>query len=129
MGGRGMTRQELLVAGAAAYGALFLPGCGSSGDSDELTFWNGFTGGDAPTLLAIIDAFLDRLPRVGPRPVGAADVHRPAGLGRGWPGGVRPVGGTAAGAVTPVRGGEPPSSRGTRMVGPAQCSVAWWHGR
>jgi multiple sugar transport system substrate-binding protein len=44
------------VAGAAAYAALFLPGCGGS-DGDELTFWNGFTGGDAPTMLAIIDGY------------------------------------------------------------------------
>src|SRR4051812_7595388 len=69
MGGRGMTRQELLLAGAAAYGALFLPGCGSSGDSDELTFGNGFTGGDAPTMLAIIDAFQKEHPETRVRMV------------------------------------------------------------
>ena len=57
------------MAGAAAYGALFLPGCGSSGDSDELTFWNGFTGGDAPTMLAIIDAFQKEHPETRVRMV------------------------------------------------------------
>jgi multiple sugar transport system substrate-binding protein len=51
-----MTRREILVAGAGVYAALSLGGCGGSGD-DELTFWNGFTGGDAPTMLAIIDGF------------------------------------------------------------------------
>jgi multiple sugar transport system substrate-binding protein len=56
MGERGVTRQQFLIAGAGAYAALFLPGCGG-GNEDELTFWNGFTGGDAPTMLAIIDGF------------------------------------------------------------------------
>src|ERR671917_177975 len=53
----GLTRQEFLAAGAGACAALLLPGCGSGGDADELTFWNGFTGGDAPAMLSIIDAF------------------------------------------------------------------------
>src|ERR671916_619070 len=57
MAGTGLTRQELLAAGAGACAALFLPGCGSGGEADELTFWNGFTGGDAPAMLSIIDAF------------------------------------------------------------------------
>ena len=46
-----MTRRSFLGTGAALGAALWLPGCGQSGGgaAGELTFWNGFTGGDAPT--------------------------------------------------------------------------------
>jgi multiple sugar transport system substrate-binding protein len=58
MGRRGVTRQELLAAGAGTYLALLLGGCGSGeSDSDEITFWNGFTGGDGPTMLELLDAY------------------------------------------------------------------------
>jgi multiple sugar transport system substrate-binding protein len=64
--GRGLTRQELLIAGAGAYASLLFAGCGGSGGgSQELAFWNGFTGGDAPTMLAIIDAFKKENPETG----------------------------------------------------------------
>ena len=58
MGRQGITRQELLAAGAGTYLAVLLGGCGSGGsDSDEITFWNGFTGGDGPTMLELLDAY------------------------------------------------------------------------
>jgi multiple sugar transport system substrate-binding protein len=66
--GSGITRQQFLIAGAGAYAALLLPGCGGPGE-DELTFWNGFTGGDAPTMLAIIDGFQKQHPGKGVRMV------------------------------------------------------------
>ena len=56
MGGRGITRQELLLAGAGAFAALAAGGCGGS-KPDEITFWNGFTGGDGPTMLSLLDAY------------------------------------------------------------------------
>jgi multiple sugar transport system substrate-binding protein len=58
MGAGGLTRQELLVAGAGAYAALLLGGCGSGGGDDgEISFWNGFTGGDGPTMLELLDGY------------------------------------------------------------------------
>jgi multiple sugar transport system substrate-binding protein len=56
---RGLTRQELLVAGTGAYLALmFGGGCGgSSSEEGEVTYWNGFTGGDGPTMLELVDAY------------------------------------------------------------------------
>jgi len=70
MAPRGITRQELLVAGAGAYASLLLGGCGGSdGGGQELAFWNGFTGGDAPTMLAIIAAFTKEKPDTGVRMV------------------------------------------------------------
>lgn len=56
---RGVTRQQFLVASAGAATGLLLSGCGSSGDgaTTNLTFWNGFTGGDGPQMLALIDEF------------------------------------------------------------------------
>jgi multiple sugar transport system substrate-binding protein len=63
-----MTRQELLRAGAGACALLLLPGCQGRGE-DELTFWNGFTGGDAPTMLAIIGGFQKENPGTAVRMV------------------------------------------------------------
>jgi len=67
----GLSRREFLAAGAATCAALWLPGCGSGGDADELTFWNGFTGGDAPTMLAILDGFHKEHPGTNVRMVSA----------------------------------------------------------
>lgn len=55
-----LTRQEFLRFGAGAAVASLLGGCGSSGGgagTTNLTFWNGFTGGDGPQMLALVDAF------------------------------------------------------------------------
>ena len=58
MGRQGLTRQELLVAGTGAYLALLFGGCGgSSSEEGEITYWNGFTGGDGPTMLELVDAY------------------------------------------------------------------------
>jgi multiple sugar transport system substrate-binding protein len=67
----GLSRREFLAAGAATCAAFWLPGCGSGGDGDELTFWNGFTGGDAPTMLAILDGFHKEHPGTNVRMVSA----------------------------------------------------------
>jgi multiple sugar transport system substrate-binding protein len=65
-------RRQFLLAGASAGAALLLPGCGGpdrsvtanfgsgtgyDGPPVELSFWNGFTGGDGPNMLAMIDEF------------------------------------------------------------------------
>src|SRR5687768_16804400 len=58
MGRQGVTRKELLMAGAGAYLGLVLGGCGaSSSEEGEVTYWNGFTGGDGPTMLELVDAY------------------------------------------------------------------------
>jgi multiple sugar transport system substrate-binding protein len=67
----GFSRREFLAAGAATCAALWLPGCGSGGDAGELTFWNGFTGGDAPTMLSILDRFHEEHPGTNVRMVSA----------------------------------------------------------
>jgi multiple sugar transport system substrate-binding protein len=55
---QGVTRKELIVAGAGAYLGLVLGGCGGSSSEDgEITYWNGFTGGDGPTMLELVDAY------------------------------------------------------------------------
>jgi multiple sugar transport system substrate-binding protein len=67
---RGATRRELLIAGAGACAALvsgcgggsspraaFGTGAGYDGPEVELAFWNGFTGGDGPQMLTLIDRF------------------------------------------------------------------------
>jgi len=79
--GRGdLTRRELLAAGAGATFVL-VTGCGGSpreeitaakfpggtsydGPPLTLDFWNGFTGGDGPQMLTIIDAFTKEHPNV-----------------------------------------------------------------
>ena len=58
-----MTRQQFLRVGAGAAAGLLLGACGSNGGgagTTNLTFWNGFTGGDGPQMLALIDAFTKR---------------------------------------------------------------------
>lgn len=70
--GRGLTRRELLAAGA---GLFLLAGCGAprdgaavaraaarggaryTGPPVELSFWNGFTGGDGPIMLQLVEQF------------------------------------------------------------------------
>jgi multiple sugar transport system substrate-binding protein len=48
----------MIAAGAAGLGVLALPGCGGSdGSAKELVFWNGFTGGDGPTMVEILDGY------------------------------------------------------------------------
>ncbi len=72
--GRKLTRREFLLAGAGA-GLLVLAGCGASrnetaaartaaaggaqytGPPVQLGFWNGFTGGDGPIMLELVDRF------------------------------------------------------------------------
>jgi multiple sugar transport system substrate-binding protein len=79
MAGSRLTRREALVAAALGYGAL-LTGCGSSGGPAgaadfgagagydgppvELDFWNGFTGGDGPQMLALADAVTKENPNI-----------------------------------------------------------------
>src|SRR5215210_3643535 len=87
MGRGGLTRRELLVAGAGATFVL-VTGCGGSpreeitaakfpggttydGPPLTLDFWNGFTGGDGPQMLTIIDAFTKEHPNVKVRMVTA----------------------------------------------------------
>ncbi len=73
--GRKVTRREFLVAGAGA-GLLVLAGCGGASRNEvaaaqtaaaggerytgppvQLGFWNGFTGGDGPIMLELVDRF------------------------------------------------------------------------
>jgi multiple sugar transport system substrate-binding protein len=87
MGEGRLTRRDLLVAGAGAYAAL-VTGCGGNpreeitaasfaggrtydGPPLTLDFWNGFTGGDGPQMLAITDAFTKEHPNVRIRMVTA----------------------------------------------------------
>jgi multiple sugar transport system substrate-binding protein len=73
--GRRLTRREFLLAGAGAGAGLLLASCGASrnqaavarsaaeggarytGPRVELAFWNGFTGGDGPIMLELVDRF------------------------------------------------------------------------
>jgi multiple sugar transport system substrate-binding protein len=76
LGSRRLTRREFLLAGAGAgAGLMLLTGCGASRDQAaaaqsaasggpsytgpkvELGFWNGFTGGDGPIMLGLVDQF------------------------------------------------------------------------
>jgi multiple sugar transport system substrate-binding protein len=75
MGERGFTRRQALTAGVGAYTGL-LVGCGGGGhrvtsadfgtgsgyDGPPVTldFWNGFTGGDGPQMLALVEDFSKR---------------------------------------------------------------------
>src|SRR5215218_6618338 len=65
---RGLTRQQFLIAcaGAVIAGcgggsrsgtASFGTGTGYDGPPVTLDFWNGFTGGDGPQMLALVEAF------------------------------------------------------------------------
>jgi multiple sugar transport system substrate-binding protein len=74
--GRRLTRREFLLAGAGAgAGLMVLGGCGASRDQAaaartaagggarytgpkvNLAFWNGFTGGDGPIMLELVNQF------------------------------------------------------------------------
>jgi multiple sugar transport system substrate-binding protein len=75
--GRKLTRRDFLIAGAGAgAGLMVLAGCGGAsrnqiaveqaaaaggaqytGPKVELGFWNGFTGGDGPVMLQLVDQF------------------------------------------------------------------------
>src|SRR3954470_7323304 len=78
----GLTRAEFL----AACGAVVLTGCGARGSSGTagfgsgtgydgppvtLDFWNGFTGGDGPQMLALVDAVQRRHANIRVRMVSA----------------------------------------------------------
>ncbi|MBE2314741.1 ABC transporter substrate-binding protein [Solirubrobacter sp. CPCC 204708] len=67
------TRREFLAAAAGA--ALVLAGCGGSSRSDgaqvTLDFWNGFTGGDGPQMLALVQAVEKEHPEIRVRMVTA----------------------------------------------------------
>lgn len=76
--GDGIRRRELLLAGAG--GLAFLAGCGSDGGTSAtvdfgtgrtydgppvtLEFWNGFTGGDGPQMLALTQEFTKQNPKI-----------------------------------------------------------------
>ena len=70
--GRRLTRQEFLLLGASAGAGLALTGCGGgstavqgTGDGGKtykgpkvnVAFWNGFTGGDGPFMLKLVEEF------------------------------------------------------------------------
>src|ERR671911_579771 len=70
--GRRLTRQDFLLLSAGAGAGFALAGCGGSqselesagtggksynGPKVNLAFWNGFTGGDGPYMLQLIDEF------------------------------------------------------------------------
>ncbi|HEX5850183.1 MAG TPA: ABC transporter substrate-binding protein, partial [Rubrobacter sp.] len=72
MGGRVLTRQDFLLLSAGASAGLALAGCGGSqsdlesagsggksynGPKVNLSFWNGFTGGDGPYMQKLVDQF------------------------------------------------------------------------
>jgi multiple sugar transport system substrate-binding protein len=85
MGETRWTRQQLLLAGAGAFAGL-LAGCGGGPSAREasfgtgtayegppvvLDFWNGFTGGDGPQMLALVEAFEREHDTIGVRMVTA----------------------------------------------------------
>ena len=75
--GRKLTRREFLLTGVGAgAGAMILAGCGGAsrdqsavaqaaaaggarytGPPVQIGFWNGFTGGDGPIMLELVDRF------------------------------------------------------------------------
>jgi multiple sugar transport system substrate-binding protein len=70
--GRRLTRQDFLLLGASAGAGLALTGCGGgstavqgTGDGGKtykgpkvnVAFWNGFTGGDGPFMLKLVEEF------------------------------------------------------------------------
>jgi multiple sugar transport system substrate-binding protein len=71
-GGRELTRQDFLLLSVGAGAGLALAGCGGSqsdlekagtggksynGPNVNLSFWNGFTGGDGPYMQKLVDQF------------------------------------------------------------------------